>query len=254
MSKFDSKIYERDIYEDSMYSAWLKYSNERDILEEVLKKNKDLWVKKNSISILEFGCGTGSAAKRIFNILNSEGISYEYTGVDPYQDQLDRWSEWLPKGQKVSLVKGTIEDFRSSEKYDLVLAVHSLYYVNDIGEALRSIKNFGKNAIIVHHGMKGINEVHEAFRSFVKLGPNIISTYKEVKQELDAEQIPYFFEVAMSRVDIRACQNPNNEDGKKLIKFFLEHSELSEKIIVEVRTFLRTKGDFMEQYVGYFFL
>lgn len=254
MSTFDSKIYERDIYEDSIYSAWLKYSNERDVLEEFLRKNFERWVKKNNLSILDIGCGSGSAARRIMRILDDRVIAYTYTGVDPYRDQLDRWAEWLPEDKRVTLIKDTIENFKPDKTYDLVVVVHALYYVDDLRGALEKIRSWGKIALIVHHGERGINEIHQALRSLVKEGPNIISTYNKVKNELDIAKIPYDFDVVMTQVDIRPCHDPKNEDGRKLIRFFLEHSELSEDIIENVSLFLKSKGDFMKQDVGYFFI
>lgn len=253
---FDPKIYERDIYKGTVYSAWLKYSNERDVLEEFLKKHPEHWIRKDNLSILDIGCGSGSAAKRIMSILDEKNVSYQYTGVDPYQDQLDRWGEWLPENKNdiVTLKKGTIENFNPDKKYDLVIVVHALYYASDLKKALKKICSWGTNAFIVHHGQYGINEVHQAFRSFVKEGPNIISTYNKVKSELDAVRIPYRLETVITQVDIRPCHDPKNEDGRRLIKFFLECSELPEEIIEKVSAFLRAKGDFMKQDVGYFFL
>lgn len=252
MNKFDSKIYERDIYEDSVYSAWLKHSNERDVFEKYLKTNLGKCCKKDSLSILELGCGSGSAARRMLSVLNEKGITYSYTGVDPYQDQLDRWLEISPLDKNVTLIKGTVENFVPNKKYDLVLVVHSLYYVDNLAETLKKICTYGTNSFIVHHGEKGINEIHQAFRSYVKPGNNIISTYNNVKIELDNLHVPYNLDIVMTKTDIRPCHDPKNEDGRKLIKFFLERSELSENIIEEVSSFLREKGDFLKQDVGYF--
>ena len=254
MSQFDPKIYERDVYQDDIYSAWLKYSNERDVLEDYLRKNFTQWCKKDNLSILEIGCGSGSAARRFLKILDERGISYNYTGIDPYQDQLDRWKDWLPENRNISLRQGTIEGFESNEKFDLVLAIHSLYYVDDLKKTLEKIRSFGSNAFIVHHGERGINEVHQEFRVLVKEGPNIISTYNQVRNTLELAEILFSLDVVLTKVDIRSCHDPKNPDGRMLIKFFLERSELPEDVFENVSKFLKAKGDFMTQDVGYFFL
>ncbi len=255
MARFDPKIYERDVFQDSIYSAWLKYSNERDVLEEVFRKRAGDWCTKNKLSILDVGCGTGSAAQRIIKILDERGVLYEYTGIDPYKDQLERFKENIPRYQRnVELIVSKIEDFQANKKYDLAIVVHSLYYVNDLEKIIKKIFSFADKLVIVHHGKYGINEVHEAFRSLVRKGPNIISTYENIVQILDLLKIPFNLEVHDTYVNVSSCKDPKNEDGRKLIKFFLEHSVLSEDTIEEVSRWFQTKLDIMRHDVGYFFI
>jgi len=258
MTKFDPKIYERDVFQDSIYSAWLKYSNERDVLEKVFRKKINDWCTKSKLSILDIGCGTGSAALRIFKILNEKGVAYEYTGIDPYKDQLERFKEsifyhHLPQ-KNIELIVSKIEDFQTNKKYDLAVVVHSLYYVDDLERVIKKIFSLADKLVIVHHGKYGINEVHQAFHSLVRKGPNIIGTYEKIARILDSLKIPYNLEIYDTYVDVSSCKDPKNEDGRKLIKFFLEHSVLSEDIIEEVSKWFRTKPDIMRHDVGYFFI
>src|SRR6185295_10536947 len=113
------------------------------------------------------------------------------------------------------------------------------------------ICSLGKTKLIVHHGETGIHQIHEAFREYVKEGPNIISTYQKIETELDSLGIKYELQQVGARVDIRPCHDPKNPDGIRLIKFFLEHSELPQKVIEDVSEFLRTKGDFLDLDHGY---
>lgn len=254
MSKFDSKIYERDIYQDSVYSAWLKYSSERDVLEKVFREIADEWCDKDSLSILDIGCGTGSAAQRVFKILDEKQISYKYTGVDPYQDQLTRFREAFPDETNIKFIASKIEDLKTDNRFDLVMIVHALYYVDSLEETLKNILPLADKLVIVHHGKHGINEVHEAFRKYVKEGPNIISTYQNVASALDHLKITYDLKIYDTYVDVSSCKDSNNEDGRKLIKFFLEHSTLPESTFEEVSNWFKTKSDSMKHDVGYFFI
>ncbi|MBP9782706.1 MAG: class I SAM-dependent methyltransferase [Candidatus Pacebacteria bacterium] len=254
MGKFDPKIYERDVYEEPIYSSWLKYTNQRDLLELFLTENFHKWCKTNPISILELGCGSGSAAQRIFSILEKNKISYSYLGVDPYQDQLNRWPQALVEKSNITLMQGTVESFIPKQKFDLILIIHALYYVDDLPETLIKVNSLGTTKLIVHHGEFGINEVQEKFRSYVKSGPNIISTYHDVKRVLDSVNIPYELNVVDTKVDIRPCHDLKNKDGTNLIKFFLEHSELPEETLTQVSAFLKNKGDIIKQDDGYFFI
>lgn len=254
MHKFDPKIYERNIYQESIYSAWLTYSDERDVLETVFREKVHEWCTKNNLSILDIGCGTGSAAKRVFKILDYKGISYRYTGVDPYKDQLEGFNETLAEKKSIKLITSKIEDFEIDKKYDLVLIVHALYYVDDIEQLLKKIYPYSKKMIIVHHGEYGINEVHEAFREKVMPGNNIISTFNKVAQTLDRLKISYKLNVYDTKINITPCKESKNKDGIKLIKFFLEHSLLNNETIKMVRKWLKNKPDIMTHNVGYFFI
>ena len=250
---FDSKIYERDIYQDSVYSAWLKNSNERDVLEQVFRDRTSWWCK-DALSILDIGCGTGSAAGRLFSILNQQGFSYDYTGVDPYQDQLDRFREAFPEQKVMNLICSKVEDFSPSRTYDFTMAVHALYYVDSFEEILKKIHATAPKSVVVHHGKFGMNEVHQKFRQHVKKGPHIISTWEDVQKSLDATGIPYTSEVRDTEVNVSSCKDPENSEGRKLIKFFLERSELPEYIIKSVSSWFATRPDVMKQDVGYFFI
>ncbi len=108
--------------------------------------------------------------------------------------------------------------------------------------------------MIVHHGERGIDEIHRAFRHYVKPGPNVISTHQDVRCILDSLRMAYEFHNMRAEVDIRPCHDPKNPDGIKLIKFFLEHTELPDEVIKEVSAFLREKGDVMEVDHGYFLI
>ncbi len=254
---FDPQIYERDIYQDpnqaTIYDSWLKHANERDVLEKVLAQHLSDWCPTNPLSIIELGCGTGSAAKRIFNILANQGIFYQYTGIDPYQDQLQRFStdiqnnsSIINKNNSITLKQGTAESYIPKQAYDLALVVHSLYYVTDLTTTLTKIHAAANSALIIHHGQAGINTIQERFHHYVKPGPHIISTHRAVTTTLDQLDINYTCHVYPTTVDIRPCKDPTNPSGRNLIKFFLEHAELPDKVIKEVSRYFRTLPDIMQ--------
>ena len=252
MPDFDPKIYERDIYQETVYSAWLKYSNERNVLEKFLRDNFRSLFAKKKLSIIDIGCGSGSAAQRLIKVLDENDVNFEYTGIDPYRDQLDRFKEWA--GDRVTLIPSKIENFEASEHYDFAYLIHPLYYTDSIAEVLKKVFSFANSALIVHHGERGINEVHEAFRKYTKEGPNIISTYTNVKEALEELEIPFELQVVDTKVDVSACKDPHNPDGQKLIKFFLERSVLPDTIINEVSEWFKSRPNIMIHNAGYFLI
>jgi len=252
---FDSYIYERDIYQDptpnTIYDSWLKHASERDVLEEVLEKRFEEWCPYTNLSILELGCGSGSAAQRIFNILAKNNISYHYTGIDPYQDQLHRFRQSVGENTQISLEQATSENYVPNQTYNLALVVHSLYYVPNLAATLTKINSSANQALIIHHGEAGINTVQQHFQKYVKSGPNIISTHRDITNTLDQLDINYTCQVYPTTVDIRPCKDPTNPHGRNMIKFFLEHSQLSEEIIIEVSSYFQTQPDYMQHDMGF---
>lgn len=253
MPKFDAKIYERDVYQDAAYSAWLKNSNERDVLEQVLR-DRSAWWCRDGLSILDIGCGTGATALRVFKILDEKGFSYTYTGVEPYEEQLTRFRADFPDPQNIELVRSKIEDYVSAQKHDFTVMAHALYYVDSFEDIIKKVCATADKIFVVHHGVFGINEVHQQFRDYVKPGPHIISTWVDVQKSLDALGLKYEMEVRDTEVQVAACQDSKNEEGRRLIKFFLERSEPSESQIEEVSAWFRTRPKAMKQDVGYFFI
>jgi len=247
---FDSHIYERDIYQDqnqnTIYDSWLTHANERNVLETVLEQRFEDWCPKNSLSILELGCGSGSAARRIFNILAKNNITYHYTGIDPYQDQLHRFCAAVGENTQITLQQATSETYIPTQTYDLALVVHSLYYVPNLAATLTKINSSANQALIIHHGEAGINTVQQRFQKYVKPGPNIISTHRDITNTLDHLDINYTCQVYPTTVDIRPCKDPTNPHGRNMIKFFVEHSQLSEEIITEVSSYFQTQPDYIQ--------
>jgi SAM-dependent methyltransferase len=256
-NQFDNRLYERDVFQNAaIYDSWLRNSNERDIMEQVFRDTFDKWCVGQSLTIQDIGCGAGASAKRLFKVLGERGIDFSYRGIDPYQDQLDRFYCWASDYPNVELLVGTIENYEPSDKeFDLGLAIHSLYYADDLRVAISKLNRSSKQAIIVYHGQYGINEVHERFRPYLNPArANIVSTYHDIEATLKKLSIPYKLLVLGTHFNIDPIKKLD-VDGKNLVRFFLEKSDLSQEVLEEVSAWFRTKPDkAILHNVGYFFL
>ena len=240
VSVYDSSTKERPIY-----AAWLKHSNERDMLEKVLDERFDDWYVCNPLSMLEWGCGLGSAAQRFMKVLQKRGVEYNYTGVDPFLDQLTRFQSDVGDDLRIKLEQGSFDSYIPSQKYDLGLAVHSLYYAQNFETVLSKIAEFSDKMLLVHHGEKGINQIHLRFPELITNRASEISTHKDVCAALDNLEISYDVQVCTSQVNIEPCHDPQNSDGRDLIKFFLDNKELTETEIEKVSSYFRKFGSTM---------
>jgi SAM-dependent methyltransferase len=242
-----------DTYKDTIFLTWLKNTNQRRVFEKVLSERSDWWCK-DGMTILELGCGDGASAARLFDVLDKKGLQYSYTGVDPSSEQLERFKTRFPGKNDLQLTCAGAEDYAASKKFDLTVVVHALYYVNDLAAILNRICAASEKAIVVHHGKLGINEVHERFRDYVRVGDNIVSTWEDVRRALDRIGASYELQIAYSEADVSSCNDPQNPEGRNLIKFFLDRADLSDDRIVEVSDWFRTRPDTLLQDDGYFFI
>jgi SAM-dependent methyltransferase len=245
---FDSHIYNSDIY-----TAWLECADERDLLKQLLKAQWRRWLTHNPTRLLDVGCGAGAAGLRVMEIAETEGVTLEYTGIDPYANQLEMFRQSLGT-RAADLQVGTIESLQTDQRWDVIMAVHSLYYVPKLRTALQKLSEHGETLILVHHGERGINEVHQAFREEVMEGPHIVSTDNDVAGELDELGREYELLTLESSVDVSACAHPLNPVGRNLIRFFLERSDLDEDSFERVSKWFRKRPPRMVHDVGVFFV
>lgn len=72
---------------------------------------------------------------RLIRVLLHMDLQVDYTGVDPYQAQLDIFRNSVQPGPILTLrtFKGSVTSYVPDQEYDLVFASHMLYYVDDWG-------------------------------------------------------------------------------------------------------------------------
>lgn len=246
--KFDTQI-----YAGSIYDTWLRCANERDLLKALLSVNRALWLTHNPTNLLDVGCGSGAAGLRVMEIADAAGVTLNYTGIDPYANQLEEFQVALGT-RTADLRVGTIESLDVEHRWDVVMAVHSLYYVPELRAALQKLGELGDGLILVHHGERGINEVHHAFREQVMPGPHIVSTYHDVEAEIALLGWEYDLHTFASAVDVSACKNSKDPAGRNLIRFFFERANLGADVFARAAEWFQGRPDSMVHDVGVFFV
>ncbi len=93
----------------------------------------------NPTRVLSIGCGDGSVDVRVAEALAAGGRRVDYTGIEPHPPSARACADRLASvaGVDASVLRCTLTDADLGDAYDIVLAVHSLYYVDDLGAALR---------------------------------------------------------------------------------------------------------------------
>lgn len=237
------------------YTSWLKTTTEKREFEEWLTANLPMFacsrMTKRVVRVLDLGCSWGSTSFRIMRVLRKAGLTLDYTAVDPYQPQLDKFRRLVDAsdltGVTLHLACGNAEDWMPEAKlpaYDLVIGSHMLYYTgSEFRLTLGKMLMLGHELLVVHHGKCGINTVHEAFREHVHPGKNVISTDDDVADAMQRLVLlgrHWGHYRLPSAVDVTSIADPDSLLGRNLISFFLERAidTIEPEVVQQVRNFI----------------
>jgi len=239
------------LYENNIYASWLKYTNERANLNNLFESQFDSLVTQQETSMIDVGCGRGSALVYFCNLLTSRNMNWNYVGIDPSDEQLKRFEECLKQNKNVSLQKTTLEDYVPNQSFDLAFAIHSLYHVEDMQEALQKMNNMSRKMMIAYHGKSGISTFQRAFPEFK---PNNNGHNDLYFTDIANELTFLGFDHALHRIpyvlDISSCKEDGNIHGDNLIKFFFQNEEMPNEQIKEVKGWIKTQKDIINCEMG----
>ncbi len=128
---FENKKY---LYDNGNIPEGLRkiHNKSFNFVSEYLKENQKL----NNIKILDIGCSTGD----LLNEFKVNGYN-ELLGIDPSKD----CSEIAFAKHKIKVDNSNISDFKTNEKFDLIIMSGVLEHINNIGFLLPSVINLLKD-------------------------------------------------------------------------------------------------------------
>ncbi len=107
---------------------WKKYNNKT--AEEIIK-NIDI---KNSLKILDAGCGTGVLIHKLLEKNSKVNI----TGIDISEEMLKIAKYKFNKN--VKLINSDVEDLKLKNKFDLIIFNSNTHYLNDLNKVIKDFK------------------------------------------------------------------------------------------------------------------
>ena len=115
--------------------------------------------------VLSIGCGDGSVDVEVARTLAWTGQPVDYAGIEPNAAVADRC---LTRLSAVAGVRAVVDQRALADsplvegRYDVVLAVHSLYYVPDLADALRTARRAlapGGVLVVLHAPRQQLNQL-----------------------------------------------------------------------------------------------
>ncbi|MEM8633688.1 MAG: methyltransferase domain-containing protein [Pseudomonadota bacterium] len=133
-------------YEES-HQRFEGVSNQRYLIREYLKAviAEKAEVKGGPIEWLSIGCGAGHLDLPILQSSNRE-IS-RYVGIEPNQTHVDIFAESAADRENVTLIRSMLETASLMGTFDLITAIHVIYYADEpaafVEAAFSHMKNDG---------------------------------------------------------------------------------------------------------------
>jgi len=187
------------------------------------------WYKANAqrlprtSKVLSVGCGFGNHDLVFVEIFSPDN----YIGVDPSKDALLVFKERINQAQQQGQIRETsfqffeqkFEDYvHTQEKVDLVLMIHSLYYIPNREEAIKKALDIGEKVLIIHNALgTGVAKLQkdlipDRFHSLGHSGDIIQAV----------ERISCNYEILGQLKPTTDVSSPSNE----LLDFFMEKNNL----------------------------
>lgn len=207
------------------YENFVKWSNEKP--KTALEINS--YLAKRHGKLLDIGAGDGTITKMIAS--NFDAVTIIEPGAANFKNLKDRLV-----GTKFQLINKKIEDYSADNKFDVILACHSLKFFKEPVKQLDRIKN------MLEGGGMFLHIDHQCQNDFLKFSER----YREKVLGPDSESpLSYDFKGMLKGVfhsiDERSFQShltiPCVEDAISILDFIydVDYKDISKEIINEIR-------------------
>ncbi|MEM6900526.1 MAG: methyltransferase domain-containing protein [Pseudomonadota bacterium] len=133
-----------DAYYEESHQRFEGVSNQRHLIREYLKAviAEKAEAKGGPIEWLSIGCGAGHLDLPILEGSNRE-IS-RYVGIEPNQTHVDIFAESAADRENVSLIRSMLETASPMGTFDLITAIHVIYYADEPGSFIEAAFSYMK--------------------------------------------------------------------------------------------------------------
>jgi len=187
--------------------------------------------------VLSVGCGAGDLDKGILAAGAEHAAVVSYVGLEPDSRQCERFTERMgfddDRNVQVETRNVSFEDFDEARRFDLVMMVHSLYYMEDpevaLGNALELVRDGGRLAVLIASN-DSLNELSSSFWERENDRPTWFS--EDLSEHLEGLGVPFERTRIGATLDVSDCCEPHSERGVRIADFLAQvpTGELPERL------------------------
>lgn len=214
--------------EGQRYAACLQTyeaaSNQRELILSWFSTRMIPQLSTERAAFLSIGCGAGELDVEILAAGKAQTSSIAYVGLEPDPQQceafLSRMARESDADIQVQAHNSGFEQFTGEQRFDLVLMVHSLYYMDNpaqmLDAALNLVSESGRLVILLASN-DTLNELSSSFWGRTNDGATWFS--EDLSQHLEQQRIPFECERIRATLDITSCFEPDSEQGHRIADF-----------------------------------
>jgi SAM-dependent methyltransferase len=202
-------------------------SSQRTLILEWFTNHVIPQIPRDSASFLSIGCGAGELDVKILAEAKEQASTIAYVGLEPDSQQCERFtaSMALPSDQniRVETLNTNFEKCTEQRRFDRVLMVHSLYYMDDperaIEKALNLVNESGRLIILIASN-DTLNELSSSFWQMENGGSTWFS--EDLSKHLDKRGVAFDRHRIKAKLDITSCCAPESEQGIRIADFIAQ--------------------------------
>lgn len=202
-------------------------SNQRELILGWFTDHVIPQVTTESASFLSVGCGPGDLDEKILAAGKKHATTVSYVGLDPDPRQCERFvSRMLVDNDldiRIEAANICFEEFTEQRRFDLVLMVHSIYYMRDPKLAIEHARNLvsERGRLIVLIALNDtLNELSSSFWEMENSGSTWFS--EDLSSHLEKHDIAFERKRIEGTLDITACCEPHSEQGTRIVDFLAQ--------------------------------
>ncbi|MEM9354398.1 MAG: class I SAM-dependent methyltransferase, partial [Planctomycetota bacterium] len=220
------------------------------ILEWLARLVAEEFTGASPLRVLSVGCGSGILDLPLLDAVAADGRKVIYTAVDPNPVACRRFREGFealnPPNVELVVLEHGIERLEPDLRFDLIHAVHSLYYLSDpadsIDNLLGRLAPQGRLAVLQAPKAE-LNLLSDCF--WPTSGEDAIWFSGCVRQHLDDSGLAFREDRIDAKVDVTPCFEDKSSGGRMLLDFITQadsdafHTSIKEGC----RTYLRSVAE-----------
>ncbi len=177
--------------------------------------------------ILSVGCGNGILDIPLIREISDCWDLVNYTGVEPNLTACRRFLDGFRQDQhanvQLQLYNQTVETLEDDQRYDLILAIHSLYYVADPAESiefLHSMLSPGGRLVIVQAPRGKLNDLADCF--WRRPRGDAMWYSGRLERHLATRGFSYHTYHLPSKIDVAQCLEAGSSQGELILDFIAQ--------------------------------
>jgi len=221
----------------SCLASYEAASNQRERILDWFTGDMIPGLSSQRTRVLSIGCGAGDLDKELLAAGAEHASEVSYVGLEPDAGQCEHFVSRMGFENDDNVqVEGhnlRFEEFGDKDRFDLVLMVHSLYYMEDPQQALEKalglVGDEGRLTVLIASN-DVLNELASSFWQLTKERPTWFS--EDLSEHLEASGASFERKRIEARIDVTDCCEPRSERGVRIADFLAQvpTGELPERL------------------------